>query len=35
MFALVEEGNPVCKQAMAEGRGSSGLSAESNEILFK
>jgi hypothetical protein len=34
MFALGEEGNPVCKQAEAEGTGTSALSVESNEFFF-
>jgi len=34
MFTLSVEGNPVCKQAMAEGTGTSALSVELNDILL-
>jgi hypothetical protein len=34
MFAAGEEGNPVCKQAKAEGTSTSALSVESNDFLF-
>jgi hypothetical protein len=34
VFALGEEGNPVCKQAKAEGAGTSALFVESNDFFF-